>query len=226
MEKIVILGQGGHAASLVDTIERENKYCIAGYIVNDAEKGMGGYPVLGRDSDLENIFHSGITCAAVGIGYMGRSDLREKLWQRLRGIGFSLPVICDPSATVAESAFVGEGSFIGKNAVVNAGASVGAMCIVNTGAIVEHDCTIDDCSHIAIGAVLCGNVKVGRAVFVGANATVIQRIRVGDGCIVGAGEVLRKDMGNHCMFKENVLRKMSGGGHKPFHLAMSGGLAA
>ena len=31
MEKIVILGQGGHAASLVDTIERENKYRIAGY---------------------------------------------------------------------------------------------------------------------------------------------------------------------------------------------------
>lgn len=36
MEKIIILGMGGHAESLADVLERQQKYEIAGYVVNDA----------------------------------------------------------------------------------------------------------------------------------------------------------------------------------------------
>ncbi len=35
MEKIVILGNGGHAKSLIDAIERQRQYEIAGYVVNE-----------------------------------------------------------------------------------------------------------------------------------------------------------------------------------------------
>lgn len=103
MEKIVILGNGGHAKSLVDIIEREKRYEIAGYVVNENNSEMPDvkYPRLGGDAQLEQIFQSGITNAAVGVGYMGNSGLREKLWEQLKQIGFSLPVICDPSAVLA-----------------------------------------------------------------------------------------------------------------------------
>ena len=36
MEKIIILGMGGHAESLADVLERQQEYEIAGYVVNDA----------------------------------------------------------------------------------------------------------------------------------------------------------------------------------------------
>ena len=85
MEKIVILGNGGHAKSLVDIIEREKRYEIAGYVVNENNSEMPDvkYPRLGGDAQLEQIFQSGITNAAVGVGYMGNSGLREKLWEQL-----------------------------------------------------------------------------------------------------------------------------------------------
>ncbi len=214
MEKIIILGQGGHAKSLVDIIEREQKYKIAGYIVNnvktesgsrsinDLEKKSGHCHVIGCDDDLEEIFHGGITRAAIGIGYMGKSDLREKLWKRLKDIGFSLPVICDPSAVISNHARIEEGCFIGKGAIINSGASIGKMCIINSGAIVEHDCVVEDFSHISVGSVLCGGVKVGKAAFIGANATVIQYRSIGSNCIIGAGMVVRKDIEN----TENKIR--------------------
>lgn len=196
MEKIIILGKGGHSRSLVDIIEKESKYEIAGYVTNDIHHQMenGRYPVIGSDADLEQIFQSGIKNAAIGIGYLGKSNLRERLWDNLKTIGFQLPVICDPSAILARDAKFGEGTMIGKGAIVNANASVGKMCIINTGSIIEHDCEVGDFSHISIGSVLCGNVKVGKAVFTGANSTVIQGINIGSRCIIGAGTTVRKNV--------------------------------
>lgn len=195
MDKIIILGNGGHAESIVDALEREGKYEIAGCIVNDCkDSGDSRYPVIGCDSELEKIYISGIKNAAMGIGMLEKSDVRERLWKKIKEIGFSMPVICDPSAIVSESAYVGEGSFIGKGAIINAHAKIGRMCIVNTGAIVEHDCIIGDFSHVSVGTVLCGSVKVGKSSLVGANATIIQGRTVGDGCTVGAGSVVIEDV--------------------------------
>lgn len=214
MEKIIILGKGGHAESLADIIEREKKYEIAGYVVNDISGNLEDeiYPVIGNDLELEQIFEDGIRNAAIGIGYLGKSDVRERLWDKLKAIGFSLPVICDPSAILARSVKFGEGTMVGKGAIVNANASVGKMCIINTGAIIEHDCEIEDFSHISVGSVLCGNARVGRASLVGANATIIQGKSIGSKCIIGAGVTIRKDVEDNSMICDRKTSKFIGGG--------------
>lgn len=212
MEKIIILGKGGHAESLADIIKSENKYEIAGYVINDNNQQSGKnekYPVIGSDHDLEQIFKSGIRYAALGIGYLGKSDLRERLWTKLKSIGYTLPIICDPSAVLAGNIELGEGTMVGKGAIVNANASVGKICIINTGAIVEHDCIVEDFSHISVGSVLCGGVRVGKASFVGANATVIQGKRIGNRCIIGAGTVVRKNVeDNHIVWSEEKVKQL------------------
>lgn len=213
MEKILILGNSGHARSLADILEREKKYEIVGYVVND--EGMvtnEEYPVIGNDNSLEQLFESGIRNAALGIGYLGKSNLREKLWRMLKRIGFSLPVICDPSAVLSQKVYLGEGCFIGKGTVINTNVSIGKMCIINTGTIIEHDCKIDDFTHLAVGSVLCGNVQVGRFSFIGANATVIQGKKLGNECIVGAGITVRKDVEDRHMVVNDKAINMIGGG--------------
>lgn len=198
MEKILVLGMGGHAKSIVDAIERENKYEIAGYVVNECGNIVEDekYPILGNDNDLSELFLRGIHNAAIGIGFMGKSKLRNHLYKKLKDIGYSLPIVCDPTAIIASGISVGEGTFIGKRVVLNTDAQIGKMCIINTGAIVEHDCKVDDFSHVSVGTVLCGEVSIGAETFIGANATVIQGRKVADGCIVGAGEVIRKNVVN------------------------------
>lgn len=198
MERILVLGMGGHAKSMVDAIERENKYEIAGYVVNDPNVELldKRYPILGNDDDLPQLFLQGIKDVAVGIGFLGNNSLRTDLYKRLKKIGYNLPVVCDPSAIVASGVSIGEGAFIGKRVILNTDSQVGKMCIINTGAIVEHDCQIGDFSHVSVGTVLCGEVTIGMEAFIGANATVIQGRNVADGCIVGAGEVIRKNVTN------------------------------
>ena len=205
MEKIIILGHGGHAKSLADAIEREGKYQIAGYIVNDAsiELDKTDYPIIGDDYALAYLYKSGIHYAAIGIGYLGKGNIRNKLYEQLKTIGYSLPVICDPSAILSKKVEIGEGTFIGKGTVINTGVTVGKACIINTGAIVEHDCSIGDFSHIAVGTILCGGVSVGESVFIGANATVVQEITIGNSTIIGAGTVLLADADEKCTLVGN-----------------------
>ena len=184
MENIVIIGFGGHAKSVADCIEREGEYRIAGY--TDVKASSERYKYFGTDDALEAVFDSGVKNAAIGIGYMGKGTIRQQIYGKLKDIGFNLPIIIDPSAVVSNSAVIGEGSFIGKGAIVNAEAQIGKMVIVNTKALVEHECVVNDFAHVAVGAVLCGQVEVGEAAFIGANATVIQEANVGNEVVVGA----------------------------------------
>jgi sugar O-acyltransferase (sialic acid O-acetyltransferase NeuD family) len=189
MESLVIVGFGGHAKSVADCIEREGKYNIIGY--TDVEEHHSKYDYLGNDDVLQMVFNSGVKNAAVGVGYLGKGSIRNKLYDLLKKIGYNLPVIKDPSSIISESAIIGEGTFIGKAAIVNAEATIGKMAIVNTKALIEHECIVGDFTHIAVGAILCGQVKVGNSVLVGANATVIQCRSIESKSIVPAGAVLR-----------------------------------
>lgn len=193
MEDIILLGSGGHAHSVVDSIEENGNFRIYGFL--DAEKNAGaqyrGYRVLGTDALLEEYFKQGIRKAFITVGYMGKGNIRNRLYKRLKEIGYSLPNIIDKTSVIARDVVLGEGIFVGKRVVINSASKIEDMCIINTGAIVEHDCTVEAFSHISVGSVLCGGVKIGKATFIGANATVIQGKCVENNCIIGAGITVR-----------------------------------
>lgn len=191
MEDIILVGYGGHAKSVADCIERANNYRIIGY--TDLKSCESRYPYLGPDSYLEKYLKRGVRNAVISIGYMGKGDLRERLYQQMKMMGFVFPVIVDPSAIISETARIGEGVFVGKGAVINAGVKIGKMCIINTGALVEHDCIVDDFTHVAVRGVLCGGVHAGRSSFIGANATVLQNMNLPDCSLAPAGQVIRKN---------------------------------
>lgn len=200
MENIVIVGFGGHGKSVADCIERQSKYRIVGYTDFQSHSDCK-YAYLGTDAALGELYQSGVHNAAICIGYLGKGDVREKLYSKLKKTGYTMPIIIDPSAIISETAVLGEGTFVGKMAVINAEAEVGKMAIINTKALVEHDCKIGDYTHIAVSAVLCGEVSVGQASFVGANSTIIQSRKLGDRVIVGAGSVVTKDIENGRLFR-------------------------
>jgi UDP-perosamine 4-acetyltransferase len=158
-----------------------------------------GIKYIGDDDVLEHYHNAqGIDNAFVCVGFMGESDLRNRLYGKLKEAGFNIPSIIDGTAILAADAALGEGVFIGKGAIVNSASTVGNMAIINTGAIVEHDSCVGAFSHVAIGARLSGDVTVGEHCLIGAGATILQGVRVGNDSIIGAGSVVTKDICNNC----------------------------
>ncbi|MDN5347520.1 MAG: heptaprenylglycerol acetyltransferase [Clostridia bacterium] len=91
----------------------------------------------------------------------------------------------------------------GLGVKIGAGASIGAMVMLD---FLRPDLiTIGEESIIGYNAtILCheflphefrlGRVEIGSWVLIGANATILPGVRIGDGAIVGAGAVVTKDV--------------------------------
>lgn len=194
-KKIVIIGAGGHAKSIIDSIEQAGEYRIEGFVEKkESDFIYREYSCIGIDTDLKKIYESGVKCAVVAIGYMGHGKTREYLYTQLKDIGYELPVIADRSSIIANDVIVGEGTFIGKGVIINSDAQIGNMCIINSGAIIEHDCKVGDYSHVSVGAVMCGESVIKDRVFVGANSTLNQGVAVETSAIIGAGAVVTKNV--------------------------------
>lgn len=196
MKKIVLLGCGGHAKSVVDTIEQKGTYEIVGFL---DPKGLvqniyKKYNIIGTDQDLEELFKKEITYGFITVGYMGESKIRNQLFRKMKDLGFTIPNIIEETSSIANDVQLGEGIYVGKNAVINSNSLIGDMCIINTHATIEHDCIIGAYTHMAVSSVACGGVIVGANSFVGANATIIQNITLGEHVLVGAGAVVTRDI--------------------------------
>lgn len=171
-EKIILVGGGGHCHSGIDVIEQENKYEIIGIV--DTKENIGkkvlDYEIIAYDDDLEELFK---TCknAVITIGHIKSNSLRVKLFEKLKKIGFNLPVIISPLAYVSKHSSIEEGTVVMHHALVNANAKIGKNCIINSKALIEHDCIVEDNCHISTASVLNGGVIVKENTFFGSNAT-------------------------------------------------------
>ena len=105
-----------------------------------------GYPVIGDDTELPFLLKKGICNAVMGIGHVGYPKVRNSVYKQTLEIGFSFPNLIHPTAVIADTVEMGEGSLFAAQCVVNADAKIGTLCIVNTLAVIEHEVNIGDCT--------------------------------------------------------------------------------
>lgn len=197
MIRVVGIGAGGHAKVVIDILRLIGGCEIVGLL--DADKALWGTEVLGvrvlgDDSLLSQLHGQGIRDAFIGVGTVGDTEPRIRLYQAARQHGFQIVRAIHPRAVIASSVEIGHGPTIMAGAVINPGARLGDNVIVNTAAVVEHDCVIGDHVHIATGAALAGTVTVGKGAHIGAGASVRQGITIGERAVIGAGAVVVRDV--------------------------------
>ena len=87
MDKIILIGAGGHAKSCIDVLECDNQYQIAGLVDSNesTDKKIVGYPVIGVDDDLERLRQK-FTYALVTVGQIRSSETRERIFNLLKSL--------------------------------------------------------------------------------------------------------------------------------------------
>lgn len=185
MNKLAIIGASGHGKVIAD-IARKNGYNEIVFLDDDESVNeCGGYPVIGKSIEAERIDADVI----VGIG---NSDIRKRIQESVPEE--KITTLVHPNAVVAEDAVIGAGTVVMAGAVINPGTRIGKGCIVNTCSSVDHDCTVGDYVHIAVGSHLCGTSTVGNNTWIGAGTTVSNNVAICSGCMIGAGAVVIKNI--------------------------------
>lgn len=189
-KQILLIGGGGHCRSVIDVIEQENRFEIAGII--DTKELVGsevlGYKILGSDEDLKDLRHH-YKYALITVGQIKSPEIRIKLFEMLKSFGYELPTVISPLAYVSKHATLGEGTVIMHHALINANVTIGQNCIINTKALIEHDAIIEEHCHISTGAIVNGGVHITAGTFYGSNATCKEYVRVSG--FVKAGSVVK-----------------------------------
>ena len=189
-KEILLVGGGGHCKSVIDVIEQEDKYIIAGIIDKPELVGQDilGYKIIGSDNDLKQLFKI-YKYALVTVGQIKSSAIRLKLFNLLESIGFTLPTIISPLAYLSKHSIIDRGTVVMHHALINAGATVGANCIINSKSLIEHDATIGNHCHISTATVINGGVVVKSNSFIGSNSTSKEYIEI-DG-LKKAGSIIK-----------------------------------
>jgi sugar O-acyltransferase (sialic acid O-acetyltransferase NeuD family) len=194
---ILIYGGGGHAKAIMDMVKQIGEYTIAG-ILDDDKHLTGtqvlGIPVLGTQAILPALAGQGVKLAANGVGGILDIGIRVKIFELLKGAGFTFPALIHPGATVEPSAKVGDGVQVFANAYVGSEAVLHPKCMVNTNAVISHDCEIGMYTHIAPGALLAGHVHVGARTLVGMGVTTAIGVKIGSGVRIGNGAIVLADV--------------------------------
>lgn len=192
MEKLILLGGGGHCKSCIDVIEQEGKYEIVGIL--DKEELVGqkilDYNFIGTDDYIERFIKEGYVFL-ITVGQIRTSSIRKKLFYLLSESHAEIVTVISPRAYVSKYADIGKGTIIMHDALVNASASIGENCIINSKALIEHDAIIEDFCHISTSAIINGGTTVKEGTFFGSNAVSKEYVETDKDDFIKAGSTFK-----------------------------------
>ncbi|MGL4935869.1 MAG: 2,3,4,5-tetrahydropyridine-2,6-dicarboxylate N-acetyltransferase [Cetobacterium sp.] len=108
----------------------------------------------------------------------------------------------EPGAIIRDKVKIGDNAVIMMGAVINIGAEIGEETMIDMNVVLGGRAIVGKRCHIGAGTVLAGVIEPPSAtpviieddVVIGANAVVIEGVRVGKGSVVAAGAIVIKDV--------------------------------
>ncbi|MCT0216851.1 acetyltransferase [Synechococcus sp. CS-1330] len=198
----VLLGEGVEIIHLFDN-DPNVESPLAGIPISYGADGLLAFIINLRDQKLRPV---DIDCIAAIGG--GNGKARESMTQFMESHGFRPRSLIHKTAIISRTADIGRNIQLLAGSIIGPFASIGDYSIINSGANVDHDCTIGRNCHLAPRAALAGEVTLEDNVFVGINATILPRLRIGSGATVGAGAVVTKDVSTGVVVTGNPARPL------------------
>lgn len=200
MKDIIIIGTGGCAREVCFLLEQNNKkqqeWNILGFIDNNRDGEIYGYPILGDDDYLLGYNREiNVVCA------VGETKLREKITEKFKNKNNILfPNIISHDVIIDFSKVrIGKGCVICAGSIITVDIVIGNFVTVNLSCTISHDSVIDDFVTINSGSNISGNVHIGKGTYIGTGTKIIQGKNVGENAIIGAGAVVIKDIPSDSM---------------------------
>lgn len=188
---LVLVAASGLAREALAAVRAADAYEVIGFVDDDPAlwgEVIDDVKVLGGLDAVRDLPDAAVLlCAGWGIA-------RESLAWRLGFHDVRYATVVHPSAVVPPSCAVGAGSIVLAGCVLTTAVSLGRHVVAMPNVTLTHDDAVDDFATLCAGVSLGGLVHVGARAYVGMNASVRERRRVGLGAVIGMGAVVLSDI--------------------------------
>ena len=192
MKKLIIIGGGGHALSVLEAMDTSIE--IAGYVDNIESKKLI-LPYL----EEYRVHHAVVYTNDVNL------SLRSRIIQQYEG--YESYTIIARSALVTSSSKIAGGCALMEGAIVN-GAILAQNSVINTKAVIEHGCILGNNVFVGPGAIVCGDTCIGDNVLVGAGVIIRDGIEITENVTIGMGSVVVRSIVEPGVYLGNPCRKI------------------
>lgn len=189
---LLIYGCGAMARVLHSYIERDPRYKIVGFTVDDDLCNMPffcGLPFVpwSRASKIFSpLTHKMITA----VGYVKMNAIREQ--KHIEGCekGYAFTSYVHPSVSIPDSVRIGKNSVILDYSTIHAGTYIGDGVFIASNTNIGHDCRINDYCWINSGCSVGGGSQLGASSFLGVGACVADSANVRRKSFLGANVIV------------------------------------
>lgn len=187
MSELILIAASGLAREVLAMVRSSGQYDVVGLLDDDKEMAgvsVDGAPVLGTIDDAARYTHAFVLVC------IGSGRARESVVERLTALGLTearYATAIDPSVQYPEGCRVGRGSILLRNVTLTAAVTIGSHVVAMPSVTFTHDDDVADFATFAAGVSLGGGVRIGRAAYLGMNASVRERTSVGAYATVGMG---------------------------------------
>lgn len=188
MERLLIVGAGGHGRSVAEAVAAAGEFVVAGFL-DDAWPGLDrvlGFPVFGKVAELAR-FRDAADHAFIAIG---NNAVRRRLTAELLDAGLLPARVVHPKAIVSPTAVIGLGSAIMAGAIIGTEAVLGEGVIVNCAAVVDHHCRVGDFGHLGVNAAMAGDSVLGAGAWMQAGSALGYGVEIEAGRILAPGRAV------------------------------------
>ena len=193
LSQLVIIGAGGHAASLAN-VALSAGFDIKYFIDPDkAGQTLCDIEIINDLSQLKNITDYSYAIA------IGDNSTRESVHKNLiKNYGaIQFPPLIHSAAVLSFNINIGEGTVVMPNSVIGPNSKIGSFCIINTSSSIDHDCTMSDYASMAPGSVTGGRVLIGTRSAISIGASIKHGISIGSDTVIGGASYVEKNIGDN-----------------------------
>lgn len=206
---LFIFGTGGHARDIADIVTiLDRRPVFVTRSLDECERWSDADEIVLE----ENVVSRSGAEFALGIG---DNHTRARIAAIYASLCFPTLIHPDTSFGRGQRAMLeaSTGSVVFAGARFTGGISTGAFCTFNLNVTVSHDCEIADFVNLSPGANIAGNVRIGRAAWVGLGAVVNQgsdthKVTIGANTIIGSGAVVLGDCAANSVYAGVPARKI------------------
>ncbi len=197
-----------------------NSYDLIDYISNSEKKTPVKFYIQGNElkEDLSDYDYFGDdTSGVVFCDYKEVEAIKNKLGDKLSKERIemdrknsAIPLAdyskynarIEPGVYIRDQVDIGDGCVIMMGAVINIGAKIGENTMIDMNTVLGGRATVGNNCHIGAGTVLAGVIEPPSAdpviveddVLIGANAVVLEGVKIGRGAVIAAGSIVIDDV--------------------------------